>query len=109
VVTDGVLTDTATVAVAVTCVNDAPGAADDSATTAEDTAVVIDVLDNDSDADGDTLYVDSVTQGSHGSVVNNGTDVTYTPDADYCGADSFSYVVTDGVLTDTATVAVAVT
>ena len=95
--------------VTITCVNDAPVAADDSATTDEDAAVTIDVLANDDDVDGDTLAVDSVTQGAHGSVVNNGTDVTYTPDADYCGADSFTYVASDGVLTDGATVNVTIT
>jgi PKD repeat protein len=35
-------------------------------------------------------------------------DVTYTPDADHCGRGGFTYVISDGVLTDTATVNVAV-
>ncbi len=108
VVTDGVLTDTAVVDVTVTCVNDAPVADNDSATTEEDTAGIIDVLANDSDADGDPLSVDSVTRPANGTVANNGTDLTYTPETDYCGGDSFAYVVTDGVLTDTATVDVTV-
>ncbi|MCP4526336.1 MAG: tandem-95 repeat protein, partial [Aestuariibacter sp.] len=102
-------TDVATVNVTVTCVNDAPVAADDTETTNEDTIVTVDVLANDSDVDGDSLSVDSVTQPTNGTVINNTTDVTYTPDADYCGSDSFSYVVSDGVLTDTATVDVTVT
>jgi hypothetical protein len=107
-VTDGALTDTATVTVTVSAVNDAPVAAADAPSTSEDTAVTIDVLANDSDVESDPLSVDSVTQPANGTVVNNGTDVTYTPDADWNGSDSFTYTVTDGVLTDTATVTVTV-
>jgi len=108
VTSDGVLTDTATVEVLVMPMPDAPQAADDSVTTDQDTAVTIDVLDNDSDVDGDSLSVALVTQPFHGVVANNDTDVTYTPGAGYSGTDSFTYVVTDGVLTDTATVIVTV-
>ena len=74
-----------------------------------DTPVVVDVLANDSDPNGDILTVDSVTQGSNGSVVNNGTDVTYTPNASWTGTDTFTYTVSDGNGgTDTATVTVMV-
>src|SRR5262249_55418843 len=59
---DGILdSNIATVVITVTPVNDPPLAGDDSATTAEDTPVVIDVLKNDTDADGDTLTVTSAT------------------------------------------------
>jgi hypothetical protein len=88
--------DTATVTVDVASVNDDPVAVDDSDGTAEDTPVIVDVLGNDSDPDLDALSVDSATQGSNGSVVNNGTDVTYTPDLDWYGTDSFTYTMTDG-------------
>jgi predicted phosphodiesterase len=76
--------------------NTPPVAVDDSATTNEDTAVVIDVLANDSDADGDTLSVGSVTQPTNGSVVNNGANVTYTPNAGFDGIDTFTYTASDG-------------
>jgi hypothetical protein len=77
--------------------NQAPTAVDDNASTNEGTPVTIDVLGNDSDPDaGDTLTVDSVTQGAHGSVTNNGSDVTYTPDAGFTGDDTFEYTVADG-------------
>jgi len=89
-------TATANVSVTINAANDTPVAADDSATTDEDTPATIDVLGNDSDVDNDTLTVSAVTQGAHGSVVNNGTDVTYSPAADYNGTDSFSYTVSDG-------------
>ena len=103
--------NTATVTITVDPINDAPVANSDSATTNEDTAVVIDVLTNDTDADpGDTLSVQSVTQGSNGSVVNNGVSVTYTPDPAFVGEDTFSYTLSDGNGgTDTATVSVTVT
>ena len=96
--------------ISITSVNEAPVAVDDTATTSENTAVTVDVLNNDSDPDGDALTVGSVTQGTHGSVINNGDDVTYTPDSGFSGTDSFTYTVSDGNGgTDTATVTVTVT
>jgi ABC-type uncharacterized transport system substrate-binding protein len=87
-----------------------PVAVDDSANTMEDTDVTILVLANDSDADGDSLTVASVTDPTNGSVTNNGTSVTYTPDANYDGSDSFDYTVDDGFGgSDLATVTVNVT
>ncbi len=103
-------TDTATVTVTVSAENDAPVAVDDSATTSEDTAVQIAVLANDSDPDGDTLSVASVTDPPHGTAVKSGSGVLYTPDANYNGSDSFSYTASDGKGgTDSATVTVTVT
>src|SRR6202008_4310810 len=53
--------------------------------------------------------VTGVTQGAHGSVVNNGDGtVTYTPNADYNGSDSYTYTVTSGGVTETATVNVTI-
>lgn len=108
-------TDTATVNVTVTNVNDPPDAIDDAATVAEDSgANTIDVLANDSftpDA-GETLTVSAVTQGANGSVAitGGGTTVSYTPNANYFGPDSFTYTISDGNGgTDTATVNITVT
>jgi hypothetical protein len=88
-----------------------PVAADDSAATLELHGITIPVLDNDSDADGDTLTVASVTQGDHGQVFNNeGNNVTYIPDPDFHDdTDRFTYTISDGHGgTDTATVTVTV-
>jgi hypothetical protein len=88
--------DTATVTVTVAPVNDDPTAVDDTDSTAEDTAITVDVLANDTDPELDSLTVDSVTQGTNGSVTNNGTDVTYDPDSDWSGIDTFTYTLADG-------------
>ena len=103
--------DTATVVVAVDPVNDAPDAVDDGATTAEDTAVDIPVLDNDGDLDGDTVNVAGVGQPGHGTVrLRPDGSLRYTPAADYNGDDSFIYTIADGQGgEDTATVALTVT
>jgi len=86
-----------------------PVANDDSDTTDEDTPVVIDVLANDTDPEEDTLSVASVTQPSNGTVVNNGSDVTYTPDENFNGVDTFAYTATDGTSSsNSATVTVTV-
>jgi hypothetical protein len=101
--------DTATVTVTVNGVNDAPSAVDDAAATDEDVPVTVDVLANDSDPEGDTLSVDSVTQGANGSVTTDGTSVTYTPTPGFVGTDTFTYTVSDGNGGfDTATVTVTV-
>jgi len=104
-------TDTATVSVTVTSVNNAPDAADDEATTAEDTAVTIPVLANDTDDDGDTLSVTSTSIPGHGSAtINADKTITYTPAANYHGSDTFTYTISDGNGgTDTATVSVTIT
>jgi len=86
-----------------------PVANDDSASTTPGTAVTVDVLANDTDPNNDTLVVESVTQPANGSVVNNATNITYTPDDGFEGTDTFTYVVSDGNGgTDEATVAVSV-
>lgn len=88
-----------------------PTAVNDSATTNVNTAVSISVLANDSDADGGTLSVVSVTQGASGAVsINAGsTSVTYTPNGGFTGSDSFTYTITDGQGdTNSATVNVTV-
>ena len=89
----------------------APIALDDDFTTTEDQAITIDVVANDSDADGDPLVVTSInTSGTSGSVVinANGT-LSYTPVADFNGVDSFTYRVSDpGGSLDEAVVTVTV-
>ena len=83
--------------------------ADESAVpVAEDTPTVIVVLANDS-FEG-TPVVTATTAPTNGAVVINGDNtITYTPNADYTGADSFTYTVTSGGVTETATVTVTVT
>ncbi|MBV1863620.1 MAG: Hint domain-containing protein [Rhodobacteraceae bacterium] len=90
--------------------NQSPVANDDTATTLEDRAVVIDVLDNDTDPDGDPLAVLGTPTADHGAVVVNGDGtITYTPDDGYWGDDTITYQVTDGNGgTDTGEVAVTV-
>jgi hypothetical protein len=89
--------------------NQPPAAANDSAVTPVNTAVSIPVLANDADPDGDPLAVTTVSQGANGKVsVNVDGTVLYTPNRRYTGSDSFSYQVTDGYSTASATVSVAV-
>jgi len=106
-VASNLVSDTFTVTIVTP--NNPPVAVNDSAATNEDTPVVINVLANDSDPDGDLLAVVSVTQGGHGSAVITGGTVTYTPSADFHGSDSFTYTAGDGRGgTATATVSVTV-
>ncbi len=107
-------TASATVNVTVTPVNDPPVANNDAATVAEDSGPnTINVLANDSILPdvGETLTIAGVTQGLSGSVtIVGGTTVTYTPNANFFGADSFTYTVSDGNGgTASATVNVTVT
>ena len=89
--------------------NRLPVAADDAATTMSGQAVVINVLSNDSDPNGDSLSVQSVTAPANGTTSTNGTTVTYAPSAGFGGTDTFHYTISDGFGgTDVAQVTVAV-
>lgn len=102
-------TDTATVTVNVTPVNDAPDAVNDSADTGFETAVTIPVLGNDTDVDGDTLTVVSASSPDGTVVVNPDGTITFTPADGFEGEASITYTVRDPAgLTDTATVTVTV-
>jgi VCBS repeat-containing protein len=87
----------ATVTITVTAVNDPPVAVNDNALLLRNTSVVIDVLANDYDVDGDALQIVSFTQGNHGGVTatEHGT-LIYTPPFDFTGNDSFTYTISDG-------------
>ncbi|MFN0017563.1 MAG: tandem-95 repeat protein [Pirellulaceae bacterium] len=113
---NGLVSGTATVAITVTAVNDAPVASDDSAIVLLSTSnnVTINVATNDTDADN-TLDLTSIviTQAPvNGSVVVNGDGtVTYTHDGSLTTSDSFQYTIKDalGVVSNTATVSITIT
>ncbi|HAV1363235.1 TPA: tandem-95 repeat protein [Vibrio parahaemolyticus] len=109
IVTSGGMSESTTVEVNVTPVNDAPVAKDDIATTQEDTAVTIDVLPNDTDVDGDKLSIQSATvPEAQGKVEIVDGKLVFTPAENFNGDAEITYTVTDGALTDQATVKVTV-
>jgi VCBS repeat-containing protein len=112
---DGSLnSNTATVSITVTNVNNPPIAVNDTYTTAEGAPLNVPakgVLANDSDPDGDALTAALIANVNHGTLVflSNGS-FTYTPAADYSGPDAFTYQAGDGSLSsNTATVSISVT
>ncbi|MGY6465910.1 tandem-95 repeat protein [Vibrio parahaemolyticus] len=109
IVTSGGVSESTTVSVDVTPVNDAPVAKDDIATTQEDTAVTIDVLPNDSDVDGDKLSIESASvPKEQGTVEVVDGKLVFTPAENFNGDAEITYTVTDGALTDQAKVTVTV-
>ncbi len=94
-------TATATLTITIQGANDAPVAAnDDTLGATEDTPVTFsaaELLGNDTDVDSTGLTIQSVTNGTGGTVVLNGDGtVTFTPNANFTGAATFSYVMNDG-------------
>jgi Bacterial Ig domain/Cadherin-like domain/RTX calcium-binding nonapeptide repeat (4 copies) len=76
--------------------NAAPVAMADSFTLNEDTPTALDVLGNDTDADGDSLSVGAFSAPSHGTLSLVNGILNYAPDANYFGSDEFTYQATDG-------------
>ncbi|GAB4372591.1 MAG: hypothetical protein Kow0042_15990 [Calditrichia bacterium] len=111
---EGATSNEATVYITVLSVNDPPVAVDDSATTDQNVAVVVDVLANDFDIDGtlDPTTVTVVGAPAHGTTAVDPVtgEVTYTPDVDFSGMDSFTYTVDDnqGATSNVATVHIRV-
>ena len=102
--------------ITITAVNDPPVAVADSGTTLEDTQLVVaapGLRANDTDVDTAlaSLVASVVSQPAHGTAVVNGNgSYTYTPAANYSGADSFTYRVFDGAAFSAAgTVSLTVT
>ena len=94
----------ATLTIVVTPVADV---ADDTATTRPSMPVTIPVLANDS-FEG-TPVVTGTTPPSNGTLtINADNTITYTPNPGFFGADSYTYMVTSGGVTETATVTVTV-
>jgi VCBS repeat-containing protein len=107
--TDDNGSSTATVTI---ILNGAPAANDDEYQTNVNTPLTVSapgVLSNDSDPDDDVLTVTAHGDPSHGAVtVDADGSFVYTPDQGYRGLDSFTYTVSDGLLTTDATVTIMV-
>ncbi|MFC0781065.1 Ig-like domain-containing protein, partial [Flavobacterium sp. HJSW_4] len=121
---DGLLnSNTATVNITITPVNDAPVANDDPYTVAEDNSVTLTPLSNDTDAEGDTLSIVSIngttlTGNAQTITVSNGTVdisalgvITFTPSANFNSTTPISipYVISDGHVGSTATANIKIT
>ena len=106
--------DVTTVALTVSAVNDAPVGVADSYATSEDVALIVGAVDgvlaNDADIDGDLLTVVLVTGPAHGSLtLSPDGSFSYTSEANWSGADSFTYRASDGTAqSDVTTVALTV-
>ncbi|WP_448679534.1 retention module-containing protein [Pseudomonas nicosulfuronedens] len=105
----GALSDPKTITITVNGSNDAPVAVADTAHTSEDTAITIDVLGNDTDAEGDALTVTSANAGNGSVVINQDGTLSYTPKENFSGSDTITYTVDDGkggTATSTVTVSI---
>jgi hypothetical protein len=107
-------TDTGTVSITVSCINDAPVAVADTSTVNRDLGgVALLVLSNDTDVDNDPLTITSVSSTNHGGIAQiilSGQQIGYTPPTDYLGDDMFTYTISDGHGgTDTGNVTIHVT
>ena len=104
-------TDSITVTINVSNVNEAPTAVNDTATTDEDQSVRIDVLANDTDPDTEraALTVSVLRDPLDGTArVESDRTITYTPNANFAGENSFTYRLSDGSLSDAGSVTVTV-
>lgn len=110
---DGLLdSNITTVDITVSSENDAPIAQDDHAETQQNVPIRIDVLENDSDAEDDSLNILLTVDPSQtkGTVELEDSKVLFTPNLDFVGETTFSYAVSDGDKTsNSAQVTVTVT
>ncbi|HEY7332960.1 MAG TPA: Ig-like domain-containing protein [Candidatus Limnocylindria bacterium] len=98
----------ATVTLTVLPVNDPPQPAADSASLIAGASVLVDVVANDSDVDGDALSLVSVGTPSHGTAAIEGSRIRYSAAAGYIGTDTFRYRVGDGTASALGTVTVTI-
>lgn len=82
---------------------------DDSASGDVNQAINIDVLLNDDLPNGfETVTIDVVPASGTATVVGVNGSIDYDPDLDFCGDDSFTYIVCDNISCDTASVSISI-
>ncbi|MCP9496174.1 MAG: FG-GAP-like repeat-containing protein [Pyrinomonadaceae bacterium MAG19_C2-C3] len=86
--------DIATVSITVNAVNDPPVASDQSLATDEDTPLAVTLAATDVETGAFTFAV--VNQPAHGQLTGTGANLTYTPNTNFNGADSFTFKANDG-------------
>ncbi|HJP91817.1 MAG TPA: DNA/RNA non-specific endonuclease [Pyrinomonadaceae bacterium] len=87
--------NTSTVSITVDPVNDAPAANSQSVTTDSNTPVTITLTGSDLETAPENLVFEVTVNPAHGSLSGTGANLTYTPNANYSGADSFEFTVRD--------------
>ncbi len=106
-VTDQASTDTATITININDINDAPVANNQTVAVVEDIAQPITLTATDQDLD--TLSYTVISGPSNGVLSGTAPNLTYTPNANYFGADSFTFIANDGTVdSNTATITINV-
>ena len=90
---DDVTSEPARVSINVTPVNDAPVAVAQSLTITDEES--IDIVLEGTDIDGTVESYEVLTEAQHGTLTGTPPEVTYTPNADFSGQDTFTFNVTD--------------
>ncbi len=104
----GGLTSKAKVDIYVKPINDRPIAIDDNISTKFNQKILIDILKNDKDVDGDNLIIKSTTKPTHGEVKIENNTIIYKPELGFSGIDKFRYTISDSKLESSAKVIVNV-
>lgn len=99
--------ETVAVSLEVMAINDAPSLVEDATSTFEDAVVVVSVLNNDTDIDGDQLTLVDASSAD-GTATVSGSAVNFTPAKNFNGNASFMYRASDGSVTNSAMVSVDV-
>ncbi len=111
-VSDGIDGDEVNVVLSVIPSNDSPSGVNDSLAVEEGGTISVpasSLLRNDSDPEGDPVYINSVYGARNGTVLLRGTSITYEHDGSETTVGGFIYTLTDGEISDLAEVTVAVT
>ena len=107
-VTDGEFDVAITIPIEITAVNDAPTAVDDFSTTDVNTTVIIDALANDSDVEGDPIFISRIISSPDGVANTDGNSIEFTPNNNFVGTAIIVYEISDGDKVSTATISVEI-
>jgi len=108
-ISDGTSTVTA-IQLVITVINNDPVAIADTLTVAEDAALTsVDVIDNDTDLNGDTLTITAVSTSGTGTITINDNKIDYTPLANFHGTETITYTISDGISSVSGTLTITVT